>query len=307
MRGNGTVRKMVALIVIASIICILSSSKGVVVTLDKNKDAVNESETGIFNYEVMNNELTRMTITITYADTCFNTSAHPTRIDLFPSESESGSYEIGPCCDVDFPTQLELFLNFSVERHEPLYDDTWINNSLQLNIVVQKAEEPIVSSVYDSTIDPVIIIATICIFTLFLLLLKRILQANVFFFLYHKIYGDRLFSNEWRNSIFISLEQNANGLRMKEICEETGCDRNTARYHVHRLMKEGFIIKGGNKRYYHYLMSNPNAVSIEELIRRMINDNPEIRQIDIANQLGISRQRTYYYVNKIHNSEDSIP
>lgn len=289
-----------AIILVLTLIMITGVTRGLQVdTHTPDRQEIKENESAIWTFTITNNEPEPIDITIEFTDTMFPIDGHPIECSLIPGEDIDGYYLIGPCTNIT--EDVEVNSSYTIIDVGQISGNRGSSEKGALLTVMSIEEE----NTYFHSVErdepfPVEIVATSLLIAIFLFI-KRHLFLSFFPPLYNKIYGDRLFTNEWRNEIFLALEQNQDGLRMKELSECTGCNRDTARYHVRRLVKEGYVIKKPNKRYYHHLNNNNHIQSIEDTIRNLLEENPEIRQVDIANQLGISRQHAYYYMNKIKN------
>lgn len=267
-----------------------------------DRQEINENESAIWSFRITNDEFEPVDIDVDFGETMFPIDGYPFQCTLNPGEDIDGYYLIGPCKDITEDVEFESFYNVTDEGQWS-GDRSTIGNPVTLNVSAGSNEEPVFRIVEREEPYPVeIVVVSIVIF--FLLLLKRHLLFSLIPPLYNKIYGEGLFSNEWRNKIYIALENEKEGLRMRDIASCTGCNRDTARYHVRRLVKDGYVIQKPNKKYYHYMNNNNNVQSLETTVRQMMNDHPEIKQVEIANQLGISRQHAYYYMKKINNGHE---
>lgn len=266
------------------------------------KQEINENESALWCFTITNNELEPVDIVIEFEETSFPIDGYPFHYTLNPGEDIDGYYLIGPCENIEVDIELDSSYNITDEG-QWTGNQGFVGHHVTLNVSAAPPEDPVLRTIEREEPFPVEIV-TVSLLMFILLFLKRHFLLSLIPPLYNKVYGDGLFSNDWRNKIYIALENEKDGLRMKEIASCTGCNRDTARYHVRRLVREGFIVKKPNKKYYHYMNNNNDVHSLEATIRQMMNAHPELKQVEIANQLGISRQHAYYYMNKINNGHE---
>ncbi|HID74024.1 MAG TPA: ArsR family transcriptional regulator [Thermoplasmata archaeon] len=304
---DGGVRQdaFVAILVMMAITgLVVGTVSAITINLDR-KETVWEGETAVFDFEVINDEATRIRVTLTWKETEFGSEVEPREIQLYPSQRRSGYYRVGPCDGIDGNLTMRLFLNFSVERLEPMYSDTYHNATLNLTVLESDgvAKPEATGNGYSIAVLPVVA-AGAGLAGLLYVYWKRSTILGALVPLYHRVDFDDMLNHEKRGEIHDLLIRSGTGMPLNDISAMTGIDRNTARYHLSRLIDTGIVYKGTDRRYYHWKNVRPDCQSLEEAVRQMCLNNPNMRQADIARSLGTSRQRVNYHIRKMKEKGD---
>lgn len=119
--------------------------------------------------------------------------------------------------------------------------------------------------------------------------------------LYSKLNESRLLDNDTRARVFVYILENP-GANQATMSRDLRVKRGTLAHHLHILEREGRIrsVKTGKaKRYYEAGQRGSGLCEIQEAIIGVVKERPGISQVEIARELGLSRQVVNYHVKSM--------
>lgn len=296
--------RILAMFILTLTLVAITSSGARVLTDDPHKE-IREGDTAVYNWQVLNDEENRLIVTMEWAETNFSEEVSPIEFSLWPTESESGHYSIGPCEDIEVDITIELFLNVRYERQGLRGGGGEMNTTFWLTITNTESEVEDAASTSDDDDGHILhYIFSLGIISTIILLHNRLGYFHFFTPYYYKIRRDDIFLHESRNNILHLLATERNGKTLNEMHNMLDLNRSTTRYHLRKLMEYGVVVKGNDRRYYLWKFRSRSGESVEDAIWDLALSDPEIKKAEIARRLGISRQNVSYHMNKRNGIEE---
>lgn len=294
-------KKLLNVLLFIILLIIPSSISAVRVSINEDHITIYEWDVATFQWQIMNDEESQISVDIEFTETEFDDDVEPNNFDLYPTESETGTYRIGRCGPIEETVTLTLFLTFVCERDGPIRPGrTESNSTLYLTILKRgdtAAVEPPVK-VEDEDYPLQNIVYTVGIISVLIYINSRLGYFCFFTPYYYKLMREDLFQHDDRNSILKMIASNKNGTHLKDIFQSLELNRSTTRYHLRKLIEYGVVVKGNDGRYYLWKYRARAGESIEDAIWDVALNNPEIKKAEIARRLGLSRQTVGYHMNK---------
>ena len=259
--------------------------------LESDSVKIKSGETASYKINLMNDETTPYDIRLEHSDIPENWIAefNEKEFQMVPLESKEVYFYLTTPIDEDNQRINTTLIIWYKRSNIPL--SSWNYRDMIISTIVENTqlEKEKIPSLTDESFPylPVIVFSTL-----------SILIVSKFRYIFGKGVLGLFYRNERskkRNMIFNNVNEN-NGLRIVDIENNLGINRETIRNHLKRLEGKGQIIQGENKLYY------PSNVRTSELtfpqlrVFEVIKENEGITPTGISKTLGRSNQFVNYHL-----------